>query len=48
VVTLDYDDRRAEYLFQSQFDLIPQVFYGLSCHSFLLDTRTTPAPSYGR
>ena len=47
MVTLQAGDSRAEYLFQSEFQSVPQVLYSLSSFSFLLDTRKTPAPSYG-
>ena len=41
------DSPRAEYLYQSKFSCIPQVFYQISAYSFDLNIRPTPPPSYG-
>jgi len=38
-VTLDADDRKAEYLFQSSFDSVPQVLYALCGYNFDLENR---------
>ena len=41
-VTLDGGDRKAEYQYQTWFDKLPQVLYGLCGFNFDLDAREEP------
>ena len=38
-MTLDADDRKAEYLFQSPFSIVPQISYSICGYSFDLNSR---------
>nr|KAG5698651.1 hypothetical protein BaRGS_003165 [Batillaria attramentaria] len=43
-VTLTSEDRRAEYVFQSNFRTVPQIFYSITGFSKNLDAREDPKP----
>ena len=44
---MDANNPRVEYLYQSKYSCIPQLFYQASGYSVLLNDRPTPPPSYG-
>ena len=43
---LNADDRRAEHLFKTPFQLIPQVHFSLSCYNFEFDAKKSPEVPY--
>ena len=45
-MTLDADDRKAEYLFQNQFSVVPQVIYSVCGYNFDLDSRPDSYNNY--
>ena len=38
-MTLDADDRKTEYLFQSHFSIVPQISYSICGYNFDLNSR---------